>query len=199
MVRIRSLVGLLILVSSDAIAQDSSLPSTEQFQALLTTCAIGSKIEIDGALRGSLKDIYAGIKSQIEAKKFGVISSSDFLEKIPQSDRIKALELYYTCIDKIMKGKKEFGSNEVPELIELTDNLLTGGKPIRIKARTIVARNAEIRSFDTGKRAADGLQGRPGGNGNPGTNCGGDGIDGTDGDQGAPGAGFGSGTFAKTF
>ena len=189
-----ALSGFLLAIAP-ALADAPSLPTPEQFDSLLTTCAAGAKLDVDGKLRGSLKDIYSSNKSEIEAQKFVRSVAPTFLEKVPDADKAKVYELYVTCIQRILSGQKEFSQVEIPSVIELPSQITTFGKPLNIKAKTILAKDSVIRSFDGSSRGSKGVDGAAGNNGNPGANGsggqGGNGTDGGSGMGGLPGASAG--------
>jgi len=78
------------------------LPTTEQFHALLTGCAMGAKIDVSADMIGSITGIYNGKKSQGRAT---IQSESTFLGSIPEQDRLKAYELYTKCIKDIISPR----------------------------------------------------------------------------------------------
>jgi hypothetical protein len=181
--------GLTLIISVSPAKADVVLPTPEQFQSLLTTCAGGAKIDVDGKLRGSLTDIYASNKGEIEAQKFVASVPTTFLDKVPDADKAKVYEVYVTCIQRILSGQKEFSQVEIPDVIELPDQLATFGKAVKLKAKKILAKDSIIRSFDPSARGSKGPDGTPGNNGSPGANgSGGQGGSGTNGGNGLSGS-----------
>lgn len=89
------------------------LPTTEEFQNLLQSCAVGANINVSADLIGSITTIYKGDKTQ---GKVLVNSRTEFLSLIPENDRLKAYELYVSCIDKLL--------NPAPKERCNSDNLL---------------------------------------------------------------------------
>lgn len=170
-----------------AIAQ-TELPSTEQFQSLLTTCAAGARIEIDGELRGSFASVYEG--AQTEASGFRLITLTDFLTVLPEQDRLAGLRLYNECVLKILRGDLS-EEDTIPEVVELPAQILTNGEPLTIRAVTLIANDTEIRAFPAGSRAANGNAGSNGDNGSNGAN--GSGGAGGNGDPGGAGNAGGNG------
>ncbi len=171
--------------------ENQDLPTTEQFQSLLTTCAAGASIQIDGELRGSITEVYSGAKSKTEGRNFKFITLAEFLKVLPPEDRLAGLKLYNNCILEILNGKKAADIKKIPEIYELPKTLITYGKPLHIKARTIIANSSEIRAFPSGTRASDGSVGKAGSNGGNGANGssgpGGHGTGGTAGTSGTNG------------
>jgi hypothetical protein len=80
------------------------LPTTEQFQSMLTSCAIGANIEVSADIVGSISTIYDGDKTQGKAS---IKSESKFLELMPEKDRLKAYELYTACISKLLGVRQD--------------------------------------------------------------------------------------------
>jgi hypothetical protein len=74
---------------------DSSLPTTEQFNAALSTCAAGLDVSINADLLGSVGTIYSGQRTNGAAS---FKTATKFLELFPEADRTKAYELYTKCI-----------------------------------------------------------------------------------------------------
>jgi hypothetical protein len=85
-----------------SISQAQHLPSTEEFQGLLTGCAIGVNLEVNTDLVGSIADIYRGDKTQ---GKLTIKNKTKFLELIPENDRLEAYKLYTACIKNILSKK----------------------------------------------------------------------------------------------
>jgi len=91
------------LTSSASIAKE--LPSSEEFQNLLTGCAMGSELEVNANLIGSITDIYSGSKTQGKAV---VNIKSKLLELMPERDRLEAYKTYVSCIDKILSDSEAY-------------------------------------------------------------------------------------------
>lgn len=170
----RFVFATLAIISTNpagAAAQESALPTTEQFQSALTTCAAGANITIDGELKGSITEIFStNRKDIIEGRKFYFLTVTEFLKLLPEKDRLDGYKLYTVCIDSILHGNLQGKPNVTPELIELPKQITTYGKPFSIKAKTIIANNAEITSFPPGHRAKNGNDGQSGKNGKNGEN-----------------------------
>ncbi len=166
-------IGLTIYLvaawATCSVSANQDLPTTEQFQSLLTTCAAGANIQIDGELRGSIAEVYEGAKSTTEGRSFKFLTVAEFLKVLPEKDRLAGFKLYNNCILEIMNGKKAGEIEEIPEIYELPTTLFTYGKPLHIKARTIIASDSEIRAFPAGSRANDGSSGTSGNNGGNGS------------------------------
>ena len=156
------LATLFNLISIDYVRAQSDLPSTEIFQSLLTTCAAGARIEIDGEIRGSFASVYDGARTS--GNDFKLITISDFLSALPEEDRLDGYRLYSECVLKILRGDLSSGE-EIPEVVELPSQILTSGEALVIKAVTLIASNTEIRAFPPGNRAASGVPGANGANG----------------------------------
>jgi len=103
------IICLVVGYSTIVFAQtnsDGTFPTMEQFQAMLTTCAVGAGIEIDGQMRGSIAEVYSGAKSTTEARKFKFLTAGEFLKLLPAEDRLEGYKLYNECIVKILGGEK---------------------------------------------------------------------------------------------
>jgi hypothetical protein len=85
------------IYSSDAV--ESQLPTTEQFNGMLSTCAVGLNAEISSDLIGSVTSIYSGQRTNGVASFKSV---TDFLKMFPEGDRAKVYELYTRCISVIL-------------------------------------------------------------------------------------------------
>ncbi len=186
------LISLLIMISGTVNAQKKSadtLPTTEQFQAMLATCAAGADIQIDGQIKGSISEVYSGAKSTTEARGFKFLTVGEFLQALPSEDRLAGYKLYNICIIKILSGEGFSDIKEIPEVYIIPNNLITYGKPLRIKAKTVIAEDSEIRSFPVGHKVDAGGSGSSGRNGSNGTNgSGGAGSHGANGVLGGNGA-----------
>lgn len=185
------LVATIVCFPMLSLSQENKidkLPTTEQFREMLNTCAAGANLEIDGELRGSLVEVYSGAKKTIEARGFKVLSAGEFLEALPEKDRLEGFKLYQSCIERIIGGKEFSKSDELPETYVIPQNLVTYGKSLHIKGKTIIANGSEIRAFPIGNKASNGTQGAPGGNGSNGKNGSGEnashGSNGTSGQNG---------------
>lgn len=188
------IIGGLLLIPTVASSQPNNadtLPTTEQFREMLNTCAAGAGLEIDGQIRGSLTEVYSGAKKTIEARGFKVLSAGEFLKALPPEDRLEGFKLYQSCIEKIIGGEDFSQGDEIPEVYVIPDELITYGKPLHVKAKTIIANGSEIRAYPVGYKAPAGASGRAGGNGSNGANGsggaaghGGNGIDGSHGSNG---------------
>jgi hypothetical protein len=77
------------------IAYGQALPSTEEFQSLVTLCAHGSDLQIDTDIIGSVTSIYRGERTKGVAS---LKSQTRFLELFPAEDRLDAAKLYQECI-----------------------------------------------------------------------------------------------------
>lgn len=181
------MASCLMLLPSYGTAQSSNeLPTTAQFQALLTTCAAGSRTEIDGVLTGSFTSVYEGATT--EATGFRFLTVTDFLNSLPSEHKLEGLKLYYDCVESLLRGEPTNEEN-IPEIVELPSELVTFGQPLVIKAVTLVARNTEIRAFPSGTLATAGSTGTNSANGANGANgSGGAGADGRPGNAGGQGS-----------
>jgi hypothetical protein len=110
---LRSIAGfatasLIALASSECIAaQGDSLPTTQEFNGALSTCATGADIHVNADLIGSIGSIYNGQRSNGAAD---FKTATKFLELFPESDRAKVYELYVKCISQILH--EQAGSSE---------------------------------------------------------------------------------------
>jgi hypothetical protein len=84
-------------------AYAQALPSTEEFQNLMTTCAQGSDLHIDADIIGSAASIYSGERTKGAAS---LKSQTRFLELFPPEDRLEAAKLYQACITDFLRGKQ---------------------------------------------------------------------------------------------
>src|SRR5271165_5393306 len=95
---LQSAMLLLLLASPDVQAQ--TLPTTEQFDSSLRTCAAGQHIELNADIIGSISSVYNNQRTQ------GAISFKDqteFLALMPESARLEAYRLYVECIRNILQ------------------------------------------------------------------------------------------------
>jgi hypothetical protein len=92
-----ALLAFVTLSAATTCAQD--LPSTQQFNGALTTCATNSDIAISADLLGSVSSVYDGQKTQGTAN---LKTASKFIELFPEGDRLKIYELYTKCISQIL-------------------------------------------------------------------------------------------------
>lgn len=77
----------------------NSSPTTEEFMNRLVVCAGGIELSISAKLLGSVRSLYEGDRTEGKAT---MKTEATFYEKIPQNDRLAALELYHKCIRDIM-------------------------------------------------------------------------------------------------
>jgi hypothetical protein len=98
---ITSCVGMSLSLCC-AQAQSQPLPTSQQFNDLLSSCAAGANIDVSADLVGSIKTIYEGQRTQGAAS---FKSSTDFLKLIPESQRLEAYKLYTQCVQGIISGK----------------------------------------------------------------------------------------------
>jgi hypothetical protein len=128
------LIFTMTLQPLEANAQVTPLPSPQQFDSLLKTCAEGTRIEISDKLRGSLTSTYSQNKQSIESARFSSSVASIFLEKVPDVEKLKVFQIYVSCIVRILSGEENF--NEPQAVIELTPTpIVTGGRPYSLKAK----------------------------------------------------------------
>jgi len=80
-------------------AYGQTIPTTEQFDNMLRSCAIGANIELKADLVGSIRTIYDGQRTQGLAS---FQTSTDFLKLIPEPQRLEAYKLYTQCIKDIL-------------------------------------------------------------------------------------------------
>jgi hypothetical protein len=92
---ISGLAVALATLAMPGLAYGQALPSTEEFQSLLTTCAQGSDLQIDTDIIGSVTSIYRGERTKGVAS---LKSQTRFLELFPPEDRLEAAKLYQACI-----------------------------------------------------------------------------------------------------
>jgi hypothetical protein len=82
-----------------ASADEKPLPTTEQFNGALSTCAAGLDVTINADLLGSVASIYSGERSNGAAS---FKTATKFLELFPETDRKAVYELYTKCISQIV-------------------------------------------------------------------------------------------------
>jgi hypothetical protein len=73
------------------------LPETKEFMNIFMTCGMGSNIELEGNLRGSIEDVYQ--KGRMEGKASQKIMT-DIIRLIPENQRVAVYEKYLSCVDK---------------------------------------------------------------------------------------------------
>jgi hypothetical protein len=78
--------------------------TTETFMNTVLTCAGGLNVSIDARLLGSVRSIYEGDRTQGTAY---LRSETTFLSKIPEADRVRALQLYHDCIKSILQTQHQ--------------------------------------------------------------------------------------------
>ncbi|MEM9623709.1 MAG: hypothetical protein AAF993_18835, partial [Pseudomonadota bacterium] len=199
MKRVLAFVGVTIFAFHGATWANPNLPTTEQFQNLVVTCAVGAGIEVSGELRGSIGSIYDDSNSTTEGN-FKWVTMPEMLRLLPESDRLAGLQLYNECIVNFMSGEDSPPTDETPEVFELPASLVTYGEPLHIKAKTLLASGSgsEIRAFPAGVRGQNGSAGTAGSNGGNGSNgSGGSAGHGTDGGAGSHGANGNSAVLIK--
>jgi hypothetical protein len=89
--------GFVTVLAGPALAQ--GIPTTEQFDSSLRTCAAGQSISLNSDLLGSISSIYNGQRTQ-GALSFS--NSTEFLKLIPEAYRFEAYRLYVQCISNIL-------------------------------------------------------------------------------------------------
>jgi hypothetical protein len=111
-------ISLVLLALGNVIARAQNLPSTQQFNSALTTCATNSDISISADLLGSVSSVYDGQKTQGTAN---LKTATKFIELFPEQDRAKIYELYTRCISQIL----HLGSVSPPHYaVEFKDGIL---------------------------------------------------------------------------
>ena len=74
---------------------ETPLPTTEDFNGALSTCATGADINVNADLIGSIASIYRGQRTNGAAS---FRTATKFLELFPEADRTNVYELYTKCI-----------------------------------------------------------------------------------------------------
>ncbi len=87
------LLALCCALPTTLVAQPATSPS-EVFLNDVITCAATFNFSIDGQTRGSLRDLIDGQGATGSAQ----ISLDSFLAQFPEEDRLKAYELYSSCL-----------------------------------------------------------------------------------------------------
>jgi hypothetical protein len=95
----KPLVSMIIFVLSAGTLYAQNLPSSEQFNSALTTCATNSDMSVSADLLGSITSVYNGQKTQGAAN---LKTATKFIELFPAGDRAKIYELYTKCIAQIL-------------------------------------------------------------------------------------------------
>lgn len=88
-------LGTLIPCVSSA----QEFPSTEQFHSMLTGCAAGAGIDVSADLVGNISSIYEADRTNGHAI---IKSQSQFLNSIPDADKLEVYRLYTACIKDIV-------------------------------------------------------------------------------------------------
>jgi hypothetical protein len=91
-------------LASPSFAQ-TTLPTTQEFNSALATCAAGIDITITADLLGSITSLYNGERTKGAAN---FRTATKFLELFPVNDRVKAYELYTRCITEIIPINGQF-------------------------------------------------------------------------------------------
>jgi hypothetical protein len=87
-------------IAAKSWADEGRLPTTEEFNGALGTCAAGLDVTISADLLGSVASIYNGQRSNGAAS---FKTATKFLELFPERDRAKVYELYTKCISQILR------------------------------------------------------------------------------------------------
>jgi hypothetical protein len=185
-----ALLGLLWCQTDAAYAQRSQYPTLEEANTILTTCAAGSRISLTGEIKGNFESVYKD--KVVDAKGATLITAADFLNSLPEKDRLAGFQIYQTCILGILTGKLTAASPTPQQSsnVDLPTKIETFGKSLEIKAKVLTG-DSEIRAFPAGARGAAGTPGANGGNGSNGAagsgGKGGDGMPGSAGGNGKDG------------
>jgi tetratricopeptide (TPR) repeat protein len=83
-------------------APEKPLPSTEEFMGIISACATSNKVEIGGALRGSIRSFYDG---QRTVGDLIFQQSSNFLNLFPENQREEAYKIYTGCVKQLVHAK----------------------------------------------------------------------------------------------
>jgi hypothetical protein len=93
-------MGLIALIAMTMSAmqatQAQTLPTPEDFDRALKSCAIAQAIKLDASAIDSISKLYAS-----EASRAVLNSSTEFVLLIPENMRLEAYRLYTDCIVKI--------------------------------------------------------------------------------------------------
>jgi hypothetical protein len=182
-----AIVGLFYFQINTACAQQGQYPTLEDFNNILTLCAAGSSISLTGEIKGNFESVYKD--KVVDAKGAKLVTAADFLNSLPEKDRLAGLQLFHTCVLNILTGKLSVAAPIPTQLndVDLPTRLETFGKPLDIKAKALTG-DSEIRSFPAGLRGGAGDPGANGGNGSNGAaGSGGKGGDGMPGQAGGNG------------
>lgn len=91
--------GTFDKVPTAAQPEGRRLPSSQDFDGLLKTCALGANITVSADIVGSIKEIYEGDRTKGKAT---LQSQTEYLKQFPESQRLDAYRLYTSCIAKIL-------------------------------------------------------------------------------------------------
>jgi hypothetical protein len=93
------LLGIACVEPSSVAGAEANLPSTEQFNSALGTCALGLDVSIGADLLGSVKSLYEGQRTSGAAS---FRTATKFLEQFPANDRTKAYQVYVGCVKDLL-------------------------------------------------------------------------------------------------
>jgi hypothetical protein len=79
-------------------ARAETMPGTEQFMNMLSTCAAGMNLNVTADMVGSIKTFYEGNKTQ---GSFKLQNMPEFLKLFPENERTTAYRLYTDCLVKM--------------------------------------------------------------------------------------------------
>jgi hypothetical protein len=99
MIRFIAILAFLIPAIPSMLFAQEKVPFS-QLAGFLQVCAQNSNISVDANFLGSVESAFtdgARVDGEI---KFG--SETEFLDKFPESDRLKAYEIYVACISKLI-------------------------------------------------------------------------------------------------
>lgn len=94
-----SRIVLSVAALTPCVLSAQDFPSTEQFHSMLTGCAAGAGIEASADLVGNISSIYDADRTNGHAV---IKSQSQFLNSIPDADKLEAYRLYTACIKDIV-------------------------------------------------------------------------------------------------
>lgn len=98
-------------------AWGKDLPSTTEFMNIFMSCGMGSSINLEGNLKGSIEDLYQ--KGRVEGKASQQIMS-DIIRLVPEAQRADVYQKYLNCVDKRLSSleaekNRKFTVNFTPE------------------------------------------------------------------------------------
>jgi TPR repeat protein len=102
-----------------------SLPNTEEFMGIISTCGTSNKISIDGNIRGSIKTFYDSLRAE---GKVSLTQSSELLSLFPENQRSGVYQTYISCVIALVNKYQGAIAESDVKLIRETENGLDSYK-----------------------------------------------------------------------